>query len=74
MLIAEVTKTVLDQSIEANGMTFSGGYSDTSGEKGAGVQNLVVFYQEICGLCHQSPVKKIVLQTRGTYYCPKCQK
>jgi formamidopyrimidine-DNA glycosylase len=73
-LIAEVTKLVLDQSIEANGMTFSGGYSDTSGEKGAGVQNLVVFYQKTCGLCKSTPVKKIVLQKRGTYYCPFCQK
>ena len=72
--IADVTKIVLDQSLASNGMTFSGGYSDTSGDIGEGVKNLVVFYQDLCGLCGKTPVKKIVLQTRGTYYCPKCQK
>ncbi|MBT7609243.1 MAG: hypothetical protein HN576_05775 [Bacteriovoracaceae bacterium] len=73
-LISEVTNIVLDQSIESNGMTFSGGYSDTEGKVGEGVKNLVVFYQKVCGLCNKTPVKKIILKTRGTYYCPFCQK
>jgi formamidopyrimidine-DNA glycosylase len=73
-VISEVTKLVLDQSIKSNGMTFSGGYSDTEGVVGEGVNNLVVFYQKVCGICQQTKVKKVVLQTRGTYYCPKCQK
>jgi len=68
------TDSVLTGSIENNGMTFSGGYSDTKGEKGEGVQNLVVFYQETCGLCQTTKVKKITLAQRGTYYCPSCQK
>ncbi len=72
--ISEVTKIVLDQSLKSNGMTFSGGYSDTKGRKGQGVKNLVVFYQKTCGLCKKTPVKKITLATRGTYYCPSCQK
>ena len=72
--IVEATDSVLNGSLENNGMTFSGGYSDAYGEKGEGVQNLVVFYQKICGLCKKTEVKKIVQAQRGTYYCPKCQK
>ncbi|MCR9205418.1 MAG: hypothetical protein NXH75_12620, partial [Halobacteriovoraceae bacterium] len=72
--IVAATKSVLEGSIKNNGMTFSGGYADTKGEKGEGVKDLVVFYQKVCGLCHETPVKKIVLAQRGTYYCPKCQK
>ncbi|TNF01251.1 MAG: Fpg/Nei family DNA glycosylase [Deltaproteobacteria bacterium] len=72
--IREATESVLKGSIENNGMTFSGGYSDTRGEKGEGVQNLVVFYQDVCGLCRTTKVKKITLAQRGTYYCPTCQK
>lgn len=68
------TKSVLEGSIKNNGMTFSGGYADTKGEKGEGVKDLVVFYQKICGLCHETAVKKIVMAQRGTYYCPRCQK
>ena len=68
------TKSVLEGSIKSNGMTFSGGYADTKGEKGEGVQNLVVFYQKVCGLCKTNTIKKIVLAQRGTYYCPHCQK
>lgn len=72
--IIEATKMVLDGTLKTNGTTFSGGYSDASGEKGMGVAHLVVFYQTTCQLCQKTPVKKIVLAGRGTYYCPHCQK
>lgn len=72
--LIEATKMVLDGTLKTNGTTFSGGYSDAQGEKGAGVSHLVVFYQTTCQLCQKTPVKKIVLATRGTYYCPHCQK
>ncbi len=72
--LIESTKSVLEDSIKNNGTTFAGGYPDAYGDKGEGVQNLVVFYQKICGLCKKSEVKKITLAGRGTYYCPKCQK
>ena len=72
--IKDATVSVLEGSLQTKGLTFSGGYSDTTGNRGEGVQNLVVFYQKICGLCEKTPVKKIVLAQRGTYYCPHCQK
>lgn len=72
--IIESTKKVLDDTISTGGTTFSGGYQDANGDKGEGVKNLVVFYQEECGMCKKTKVKKIILATRGTYYCPHCQK
>jgi formamidopyrimidine-DNA glycosylase len=65
---------VLNPALESGGTTFQGGYRDTTGEKGLGVNHLVVFYQKICQLCHKSAVKKIILAQRGTYYCPNCQR
>lgn len=65
---------VLNPALESGGTTFQGGYRDTSGEKGLGVSHLVVFYQKICQLCGTTPVKKITLAQRGTYYCPSCQR
>lgn len=72
--ILKAIKDVLAPAIASGGTTFQGGYRDSSGEKGMGVQHLVVFYQKICQLCGKTPVKKIVLAQRGTYYCPSCQK
>jgi formamidopyrimidine-DNA glycosylase len=65
---------VLNPALESGGTTFQGGYRDTTGEKGQGVNHLVVFYQKICRLCGKTPVKKITLAQRGTYYCPHCQR
>jgi formamidopyrimidine-DNA glycosylase len=66
-------KMIIDGQIAHKGLTFSGGYRDTSGEKGSGLTQLVVFHQKICGLCHTSPVTKITIEGRGTFYCPSCQ-
>lgn len=65
---------VITPTVNSGGTTFAGGYRDTTGDKGSGVQHLVVFYQKICQLCRKEKVIKIVLGQRGTYYCPKCQK
>jgi formamidopyrimidine-DNA glycosylase len=73
-LILKAIRDVLDPAIASGGTTFQGGYRDSSGEKGKGVQHLVVFYQKICQMCKVSAVKKITLAQRGTYYCPRCQK
>lgn len=67
-------RLVISGAIAAGGTTFQGGYRDTTGERGEGVSNLVVFWQKICQLCGVTAVKKTVLAQRGTYYCPKCQK
>jgi formamidopyrimidine-DNA glycosylase len=68
------TRQLLEGSLKNNGVAFSGGYTDTTGSLGDGLTDLVVFWQKICGLCHVTPVKKIILAQRGTFYCPKCQK
>lgn len=72
--ILKAIKDVLDPAIASGGTTFQGGYRDSTGEKGKGVQHLVVFYQKICQMCKKTAVKKIILAQRGTYYCPSCQK
>jgi formamidopyrimidine-DNA glycosylase len=72
--ILKAIHDVLSPALASGGTTFQGGYRDSSGEKGMGVQHLVVFYQKICQMCKKTPVKKIILAQRGTYYCPKCQK
>ncbi|OUR96884.1 hypothetical protein A9Q84_11140 [Halobacteriovorax marinus] len=66
--------TVIDGATETGGTTFAGGYADTTGSKGGGVQHLVVFYQKICQQCNKTEVVKTTLAQRGTYHCPKCQK
>lgn len=72
--ILEAIHEVIAPAIASGGTTFQGGYRDSTGERGEGVQHLVVFYQKICQMCGVTPVKKIVLAQRGTYYCPRCQK
>ena len=64
---------VLNPTLNSGGTTFAGGYRDTSGDKGAGVNHLVVFYQKVCKLCDKTEIIKITLAQRGTYYCPSCQ-
>lgn len=70
--IKQAFHSVLEGSLKNNGVTFSGGYRDAFGEAGKGVQNLVVFHQENCGLCG-TKVRKVMLKGRGTFYCPLCQ-
>lgn len=72
--ILDATKSVIEGQIKRNGLTFSGGYSDTSGSKGEGLSDLVVFHQKICGMCGKETIKKVVLAQRGTYYCTNCQR
>jgi formamidopyrimidine-DNA glycosylase len=72
--ILQAIHEVLAPALASGGTTFQGGYRDSTGEKGLGVQHLVVFYQKTCQLCLKTPVKKILLAQRGTYYCPNCQK
>jgi len=73
-LILEAIQDVLAPALESGGTTFQGGYRDATGEKGKGVDHLVVFYQKTCQMCKKTEVKKIILAQRGTYFCPKCQK
>ncbi len=72
--IFEATHKVITGAIKSNGVTFQGGYQDTTGDKGQGVMNLVVFYQKTCQMCKKTNVEKIFVGQRGTYFCPRCQK
>lgn len=65
---------VVSGATDSGGTTFQGGYSDVNGDRGQGVNHLVVFYQKICQMCKKTPVEKIALAQRGTYYCPYCQR
>ncbi|TVP78353.1 MAG: Fpg/Nei family DNA glycosylase [Puniceicoccaceae bacterium] len=65
---------VLSPTIGNGGTAFGGGYRDANGERGTGVQHLVVFYQSTCQLCRRTPVVKTILAQRGTYHCPRCQR
>jgi formamidopyrimidine-DNA glycosylase len=65
---------VLTLALEKGGVTFGGGYQNTSGEKGEGKSNLLVFHQTTCQQCLKSQVKKIILAGRGTFFCPICQR
>ena len=71
--IRDAVGLVIGGQIQHKGLTFQGGYTDARGDKGEGLSSLVVFHQKICGLCQATPVKKIVLAQRGTFYCPQCQ-
>lgn len=70
----ESVAVVIDGATLTGGTTFQGGYADTTGSKGNGVQHLVVFYQKTCQMCKVTPVTKITLAQRGTYFCSKCQR
>ena len=70
----EAIDLIIFGAIKTQGTTFGGGYRDAFGEKGEGVQHLVVFHQKICQMCKKTKVEKIILGGRGTYYCPHCQK
>jgi len=72
--IKKAIKEILHQSIKSGGTTFQGGYRDAFGEKGTGVNNLVVFYQKTCQMCMKTPITKIYLNQHGTYFCHLCQK
>lgn len=72
--LSDAAKLVISGSVKSRGLTFAGGYTDAHGEKGEGLNNLVVFHQDLCGLCRKHKVVKVVQGGRATFYCPKCQK
>ncbi len=72
--ILTAIQTVIHAALATGGATFGGGYQDTKGEKGKAASDFIVFYQKICQRCLKTPVEKIFLAQRGTYYCSKCQK
>ncbi|MFA6237764.1 MAG: DNA-formamidopyrimidine glycosylase family protein [Bacteriovorax sp.] len=71
--IKSAIHVVVTGAVNGSGTTFSGGYRDANGDKGLGVQHLVVFHQKLCQMCRKTAVVKTVLGGRGTYHCPHCQ-
>lgn len=70
--IIRATKETLDSAIEDGGTTIRS-YTSSLGVTGRFQQHLLVHTKEICSVCG-SPIKKIKVGGRGTYYCPVCQK
>ena len=72
--IIDNTKKVLEKAIQSGGTTIHT-YTSVDGITGRFQQQLLVHGKksEPCPNC-QTEILKIVVNGRGTYYCPKCQK
>lgn len=72
--IIDNTKKVLEKAINAGGTTIHS-YTAVDGITGKFQQELLVHSRksEPCPSC-KTEILKIVVNGRGTYYCPKCQK
>jgi len=72
-LLVDTIKTVLKEAIAVGGTTISD-FHGVDGSEGAFVLNLQVYGRtgEPCSEC-ETPIKKITLGGRSTFYCPKCQ-
>lgn len=68
------TRTILSKAIELGGTTIHT-YASVDGITGRFQQELLVHGKkdEKCPVCGNT-IEKIVVNTRGTYYCPNCQK
>ncbi|MGI8968412.1 MAG: bifunctional DNA-formamidopyrimidine glycosylase/DNA-(apurinic or apyrimidinic site) lyase [Chloroflexota bacterium] len=66
-------RRVLSEAIERRGTTFNN-YTDIEGLAGAYQSQLLVFRRtgDDCPTCG-TPIERIVLQGRGTHFCPRCQ-
>ncbi|MFC1865976.1 bifunctional DNA-formamidopyrimidine glycosylase/DNA-(apurinic or apyrimidinic site) lyase [Chloroflexota bacterium] len=67
-------RTVLKIAIESKGASISN-YYRPSGEKGSAHNHFRVAHHrgEECPVC-ATPLERITIRQRGSYYCPKCQK
>lgn len=72
--IYKAIRDILPKGVEAGGDSFSD-YRNIYGEKGKFQNQMKVYGRENreCIRCG-TPIRKIVIGTRGTYYCPECQK
>lgn len=72
--IIENTRTILAKAIDLGGTTIHT-YTSVDGITGLFQQELLVHGKKDlpCPAC-QTKIVKTVVNTRGTYYCPKCQK
>ena len=71
--IIECSKSVIKKAVQLGGSSIRS-YTDSLGVTGRFQNELNVHMQENtpCKVC-QTPIKKIKVSQRGTYYCPQCQ-
>lgn len=71
--ISKLIPKILNKSIRLGGTTFST-YRDANGQQGSYWKSRLVYGRagEKCKKCG-SIIKKIIVASRGTSYCPKCQ-
>ncbi len=69
----EAINRVISAGIQDGGTTFRD-YRNGLGKKGSHQEHLYVYNRQgkPCRFC-QTPIEKIVVNGRGTYYCPSCQ-
>ncbi|MCA9783577.1 MAG: bifunctional DNA-formamidopyrimidine glycosylase/DNA-(apurinic or apyrimidinic site) lyase [Candidatus Cloacimonetes bacterium] len=67
------TRRVLRRAIKACGTTFDS-FQDARGVEGSYQRYLKVYGRtgEYCGVC-ATPIERIIMQQRGTWWCPRCQ-
>lgn len=72
--VYQATKKVIRDGIRLGGTTFDGKYVDIRGLAGKYQEKLLVYGQKgkPCPTC-KTPIEKIQLGGRGTFFCPKCQ-
>ena len=70
----EAIREVLSQAIEHHGTSFDGAFVRPHGEQGRQQEGLSVYQQADlpCVRCG-TPIQRIVVGGRGTYFCPRCQ-
>jgi len=66
-------RAILSKAIQAGGTTFSN-YVDTRGKRGGFKGFLCVYGKEGSFCSCGAKIKRIVVASRGTHYCPRCQR
>ncbi|MGQ0587041.1 MAG: bifunctional DNA-formamidopyrimidine glycosylase/DNA-(apurinic or apyrimidinic site) lyase [Gammaproteobacteria bacterium] len=71
--LVKAVREVLNDAIAAGGTTFRD-FLDTDGEPGYFVQKLFVYDRagQPCRRC-KTPIKRLMIGQRSSYYCPRCQ-
>ncbi len=72
--IAKAVPQVLGEAIEGRGTTFRN-YLDSRGEPGRFATKLLVYGREgeSCVKCG-TPIRRVIVGQRASFYCPKCQR
>ena len=72
--LVKAVRDVLNDAIAAGGTTFRD-FLDSQGEPGYFVQKLFVYDRagQPCRRC-RTPIRRLVIGQRSSYYCPRCQK